>query len=298
MTAGRSSSDPAGAAASPAAARSSLAVLRELAPFMRPYGGRVVAATVALLVAAMATLVTPIAFRQMIDLGFGFSGGALTRSSAHVDYWFLALFGVSVVLAIGTAVRFYFVSWLGERVTADLRSAVYGHVLRQDPTFFETLKSGEVLSRLTADTTLIQTLVGTSVSMGLRNSLLFIGSLAMMMVTSPRLAALIVGLILLVVLPIVMFGRRVRKLSRASQDRIADASALAGERLNAIQTVQAFARESFEAGHFRESAEQAFSAAIRRTRARSILTAMAIVLVFGSIVFVLWLGAQAVSSTT
>ncbi len=297
MTAGRSSSVPAGAA-SPAAARSSLAVLRGLAPFVRPYGGRVAAAAVALLLAAVATLVMPIAFRQMIDVGFGFSDGALSRGGAHVDDWFLALFGVSVLLAIGTAVRFYFVSWLGERVTADLRSAVYGHVLQQDPTFFETLKSGEVLSRLTADTTLIQTLVGTSVSMGLRNSLLFVGSLAMMMVTSPRLAALIVGLILLVVLPIVMFGRRVRRLSRASQDRIADASALAGERLNAIQTVQAFARESFEAAHFRAAAEQAFGAAIRRTRARAILTAMAIVLVFGAIVFVLWLGAQAVMAGT
>ena len=240
-------------------------------------------------------------FRQLIDLGFsgeGAVGSALGSGalggSAQVNRSFIALFAVAVVLALGTAVRFYFVSWLGERVTADLRTAVYRHVLRQDPGFFETLKSGEVLSRLTTDTTLIQTLVGTSISMGLRNVLLFAGSLVMMLVTSPRLASLIVGLILLVVLPILVLGRRVRRLSRDSQDRVADTSALAGERLNAIQTVQAFAREAFESQRFSDATERAFGAAVRRTRARSALTALAIVLIFGAIVFVLWLGAHAV----
>jgi ATP-binding cassette subfamily B protein len=277
------------------ASRSALGVLRALLPFLAPYKARFAIAGVALLVAAAAALAVPLAFRQLIDLGF--SGGTPVGSfsgEAQVNRAFLALFGVAVVLALGTAVRFYYVSWLGERVTADLRNAIYRHVLRQDPGFFETLKSGEVLSRLTTDTTLIQTLVGTSISMGLRNALLFAGSLVMMLVTSPRLASLIVGLILLVVLPILLLGRRVRRLSRDSQDRIADTSAMAGERLNAIQTVQAFAREAFESQRFTDATERAFRAAVRRTRARSLLTALAIVLVFGAIVFVLWLGAHAV----
>ncbi len=278
------------------ASRSAVGVLRALAPFLAPYRARLVMAGVALLVAAGAALAVPLAFRELIDLGFagGASEAAGGLGGAQVNRHFLLLFAVAVLLALGTAVRFYFVSWLGERVTADLRMAVYRHVLRQDPGFFETLKSGEVLSRLTADTTLIQTLVGTSLSMGLRNALLFVGSLLMMLVTSPRLAGLIVGLILLVVLPILLLGRRVRKLSRDSQDRVADTSAMAGERLNAIQTVQAFAREAFESQRFAQATERAFRAAVRRTRARSVLTAAAIVLVFGAIVFVLWLGAHAV----
>ena len=274
------------------ASRSALGVLRSLLPFLLPYRSRLAVAGLALLVAAAATLAVPLAFRQLIDLGF--ATGLAAGGSAQVNRAFLGLFAVSVVLALGTAVRFYFVSWLGERVTADLRNAVYRHVLRQDPGLFETLKSGEVLSRLTTDTTLIQTLVGTSISMGLRNALLFVGSLVMMLITSPRLAGLIVGLIVLVVLPILVLGRRVRRLSRDSQDRVADTSALAGERLNAIQTVQAFAREEHESRRFSDATEQAFGAAVRRSRARSLLTALAIVLVFGAIVFVLWLGAHAV----
>lgn len=271
--------------------RSALGVLRALLPFLLRYRGRLAIAGVALMVAAGAALAVPLAFRQMIDLGF--AEGAFD-SAANVDRHFVLLFVVAVVLALGTAVRFNFVSWLGERVTADLRMAVYRQVLRQDPGFFETLKSGEVLSRLTTDTVLIQTLVGTSISMGLRNALLFVGSLVMMLVTSPLLAGLIVGLILLVVLPILLLGRRVRRLSRDSQDRVADTSAMAGERLNAIQTVQAFARETYESLRFDAATERAFESAVRRTRARSLLTAVAIMLVFGAIVFVLWLGAHAV----
>ena len=250
----------------------------------------------ALLVAALASLAIPVAFRQLIDIGFASRTvqDEMARGGGHVDLWFLALFGVATVLALGTAVRFYFVSWLGERVTADLRAAVYARVLRQDPVFFENLRGGEVLSRLTADTTLIQTLVGTSVSMGLRNAVLFAGGLVMLLATSARLAGLIVGLLVVVIVPILLYGRRVRKLSRASQDRVADSSALAGETLSAIQIVQAYAREAFEAARFRSAAEDAFQAAVRRTRARAILTGLAIVLVFGAIVFVLWLGAQAV----
>jgi ATP-binding cassette subfamily B protein len=201
---------------------------------------------------------------------------------------------VAVVLAIATAARFFTVSWLGERVTADIRSSVYRHVVNQSPEFFETTQTGEVLSRLTTDTTLIQTVVGTSISLALRNTLLFVGGLAMLFVTSPTLSAIIIGLLVLVVVPIVLFGRRVRTLSRDSQDRIADASALAGEILNAMPTVQAFTHEHLEASRFRSSVEGAFLTALRRIRARALLTLLAIVLVFGAIVFVLWLGAHAV----
>ena len=194
-----------------AAQRSSLSVLRALWPYMAPYRARVAVAAMALLVAAVATLVVPIAFRQMIDVGF--AARAVASERANVNLWFLALFGVAVVLALGTALRFYSVSWLGERVTADLRRAVYRQVLRQDARFFETLKTGEVLSRLSTDTTLIQTLVDQHLAR-LRNALLFVGALVVLIVTSPQLASIIVGLLLLVVLPILVFGRRVRR-SRA-----------------------------------------------------------------------------------
>lgn len=271
--------------------RSTLATLRALTPFLAPYRRRIALAGGALLLAAAAALAIPLAFRRLIDLGFGAmaSGDAQT-----VDASFAGLLAVAGLLALGTALRFYLVSWLGERVTADLREAVYRRVLRQDPTFFETLRTGEVLSRLTTDTTLIQTLVGTSVSMGLRNALLFVGSLVMMAVTSPGLASMIVALVLLLTLPLVVYGRRVRRLSRASQDRVADASAMAGERLSAIQTVQAFAREGFEAQRFGDAVERGFATSVRRVRARAVLTALAILIVLGAIVFVLWLGAQAV----
>jgi len=271
--------------------KSSLATLKGLLPFLAPYRKQFILAGIALLVAAGATLAIPYAFKQMIDAGFGPAG---LQDSAHLDRYFLGLFGVACVLGIATAARFYMVSWLGERVTADLRGAVYRHVVMQSPEFFETTRTGEVLSRLTTDTTLIQTLVGTSVSLALRNSLLFAGGLAMLFVTSVKLSSIILVMLAAVVLPIVLFGRRVRKLSRASQDRVADASALAGEILNAMPTVQAFTHERQEASRFDDSVERAFQTAMQRIRARSLLTVMAILLVFGAIVFVLWLGAHAV----
>jgi len=285
---------------SDASSKSSLATLKGLTPFLRPYRRQFLLAGVALLFAAAATLAIPAAFKQMIDMGFGAAPGAAIDASRleHINATFLALFGVAAVLAIATAARFYMVSWLGERVTADIRSAVYGHVVRQSPEFFETTRSGEVLSRLTTDTTLIQAVVGTSISLALRNTLLFFGGLVMLFVTSPRLTSIILGLLVLVVLPIVLFGRRVRKLSRDSQDRIADASAVAGEILNAMPTVQAFTREAHEAGRFGKEVEGAFTTAMRRIRARATLTMLAIVLVFGAIVFVLWLGAHAVLEGT
>ncbi len=275
--------------------KGSLAALKGLLPFLRPYRRQFVLAGIALLFAAGATLAIPAAFKQMIDHGFGAAG---SQDIQHVDAVFLALFGVAAVLAVATAARFYMVSWLGERVVADVRAAVYRHVVHQSPEFFESTRTGEVLSRLTTDTTLIQTVVGTSISLALRNTLLFAGGLVMLFVTSPKLTAIILGLLVLVVLPIVLFGRRVRKLSRDSQDRIADASALAGEILNAMPTVQSFTHEEIEAGRFSASVDGAFQTAIRRIRARATLTMLAIVLVFGAIVFVLWLGAHAVLAGT
>ncbi|MCQ4144805.1 ABC transporter transmembrane domain-containing protein [Vogesella sp. AC12] len=263
-----------------------LTPLSGLWPFLRPYRGRALLAALALLVAAMATLLLPVAFRYLIDHAF------VQREA--VDGYFLALLALALVLALFTALRFYLVSWLGERVTADVRSAVYRHVIRMSPEYFETLQTGEVLSRLTTDTTLVQTVIGTSLSMGLRNILLMLGGLVMLAVTSPSLTGYILVTLLLVILPILVFGRRVRTLSRASQDRIADSSAMAGETLNAVQTVQAFAQEARETVRFDGSVALSFDTALARIRARSQLTAVVIMLVFGAVVFVLWLGARAV----
>ncbi|MCC8404603.1 ATP-binding cassette domain-containing protein [Paraburkholderia sp. MMS20-SJTN17] len=262
--------------------------LFDLAPFLRRYAGRWALAFMALVTSAGATLALPVTFRYLIDRGF--AGG----NRAHIDRYFLALLAVSLVLAGATALRFYLVSWLGERVTADLRKAVYEHVLGMSPQFFETTQSGEVLSRLTTDTTLIQTVVGTSLSMGLRNFFLLTGGVAMLAVTSPVLSGYIMATLVVVVAPIVIFGRRMRKLSRASQDKVANASALAGEVLNAMPTVQSFSQETREAQRFAGRVETAFETALMRIRARAWLTAAVIVLVFAAIVFVLWLGAQAV----
>ncbi len=273
--------------------QSSIQTLKGLLPFLSPYKKQFYLAGVALLVAASATLAIPYAFRQMIDMGFSGQG-----SIQHVDAAFLGLFAVACVLAIATAARFYMVSLLGERVTTDIRSAVYEHVIEQSPEFFETTQTGEVLSRLTTDTTLVQTMVGTSISMALRNTLLFLGGLVMLFITSPKLSSIIILALAFVVLPIVFFGRRVRTLSRDSQDKIADSSGLAGEILNAMPIVQAYTQEPFEAARFKLSVENAFKAAMRRIRARTYLTAIAILLVFGAIVFVLWLGAHAVMNKT
>ncbi|HEX7910737.1 MAG TPA: ABC transporter transmembrane domain-containing protein [Paraburkholderia sp.] len=272
--------------AAPRASR--LGPLFALSPFLRRYAGRWALAFLALVTSAGATLTLPVAFRYLIDRGFA------AGSRAHIDRYFLALFVVSLILATATALRFYLVSWLGERVTADLRQAVYGHILEMSPQFFETTQTGEVLSRLTADTTLIQTVVGTSLSLGLRNFFLLTGGVAMLAVTSPVLCGYILATLVVVVVPIVVFGRRVRRLSRASQDKVANASALAGEVLNAMPTVQSFTQEPYEAMRFTGAAEAAFETALTRIRARAWLTAVVIVLVFAAVVFVLWLGAQQV----
>ena len=238
-------------------------------------------------VAAGATLAVPIAFRQLIDTG-------LTSQAVHREFIYLLI--IAVVLALGTALRFYFMSWLGERVVADMRELVFQNVLRQSPTYFETLQSGEVLSRLTSDTTLIQTLVGTSISLALRSSVMALGGIGMMLATSPWLAGMMVGLLLFTVLPLWAFGRRVRKMSRASQDKVADASAIAGEILSAMPTVQAFVREPYEQKRYRTAVELAFTVAKERIKVRSMLTALAITLAFSVIVFVLWVGALQVGT--
>jgi ATP-binding cassette subfamily B protein len=268
-----------------------LATLAKLLPFMAPYKRQFMAAGIALVIAASATLAIPYAFRQLLDLGFG---AEPSLNPNQLDTYFIALFAVATILGFATAARFYMVSWLGERITADIRDKVYSHVVTQSPQFFEITRTGEVLSRLTTDTTLIQTVVGTTISLALRNLLLFTGGLIMLFVTSVQLSSLILVALLVVVLPIILFGRRVRKLSRASQDRIADTSALAGEILNAMPTVQAFAREDYEARRYSQAVQSAFGTALKRIRARALLTLLAIVLIFGAVVFVLWLGMHAV----
>lgn len=265
-----------------------LSPLLGLLPFLKPYWLRWIWTFVALAIAAGTTLTLPVVFRYLIDSGFS------SGQSEHLNRYFILLFGLSIILAVATALRFYFVSWLGERVTADIRSAIYSHILRMSPQFFEITKTGEVLSRLTTDTTLIQTVVGTSLSMGLRNLFMLLGGIAMLIVTSPKLAGYILIVLVCVIAPILIFGRKVRKLSRDSQDRVADSSALAGEILNAMPTVQSYTQEERETVRFDLSVESAFKTALSRIRARSILTVVVIVLIFGAISFVLWLGAQAV----
>ena len=269
-------------------------VLVALFPYLLRYRARVICAAMTLLVAAAVTLTIPVAFRYLIDIGF-IAGASDGR---QVNLIFIVMFILAILLALSTSLRFYLVSWLGERVTTDLRSDVFANVLQQDPRFFESLKTGEVLSRLSADTTLIQSLVGSSISFGLRNLILFVGSLVMMLYTNLSLAAIILGLLAFVIGPIMLFGRRVRKLSQSSQDKLADTGALAGEIINAIETVQAYVREPFEKNRYSAACDQAFEMAIRRNRVRSALTAMAIVLIFGALVFVLWLGANAVIAGT
>lgn len=264
----------------------SLEPLRALLPFLRPYRTTLLLALVALLVAAAAMLALPVALRQLIDEGMS------SRSHETINRYFVAFLAAAGVFGVFAALRFYFVTWLGERVVADLREAVYRRVIRMDPAFFEVTRIGEVLSRLTADTTLVQSIAGVNLSITLRSSITIAGSLVMLAVTSLKLTALILVLIPLMIVPIVVLGRRVRRLSRASQDRIADTSGLADETLNAIQTVQAFTLEEQNAERFGAAVEDSFQAAVQRTRVRSSLTALATMLIFGAITAVLWVGAH------
>ena len=266
--------------------------LSGLLPFLRPYHSHIGITLVLLVLAAMATLAFPLALRSLID-------GGLVQSDKGVQVMalrehFAALFAVAMALGLFSAGRFYMVSWLGERVTADLRNAVYSHVLEQSPEFFETTQTGEVLSRLTADTTLVQTVVGSSLSMGLRNTVMGLGALGMLVWTNPLVMLQVLLVLVLIVVPSLWFGRRVRKLSRASQDRVADSSAIAAEVLNAIPVVQSYTAEGREAKRFTTSTDNAFDTAVRRTRARAVLVAFIIIATSAALLWGLYQGTQAV----
>ena len=266
--------------------------LSGLLPFIRPYRARVALAALFLVLAAASTLAFPVALKILIDRGFIATdpGARVMALREH----FLALFAVAAALGVFSAARFYMVSWLGERITADLRNAVYAHVLKQSPEFFESTKTGEVLSRLTTDTTLVQTVVGSSLSMGLRNVVMGIGALLALVVTNPLIMTQVLGILVVVVLPSIYFGRRVRKLSRASQDRVADSSAIAAEVLSEIPVVQSYVQESREAARFDRSTEDAFITARKRTRVRAFLVAFMITATFGALLWGLYQGTQAV----
>ncbi|KFN43755.1 hypothetical protein N790_10965 [Arenimonas malthae CC-JY-1] len=272
----------------PAPAKPPVNSLRGLLPFLRPHRGLLAAWLGALALSSSATLMLPVAVKHMIDQGFA--------AGSSVDRWFGLLFAVAVLLALATAARFYFVSLLGERVVADLRRALYGHLLSLDQAFFERTRSGELLSRLSADAELLRSVVGSSMSVALRSGITVLGSAVMLAVTSPRLALFVLLGIPLVVLPMALSGRRVRGVAKDSQDRVADANARAGETLGAMHTVQSYAREAFERDRFGAAVQVALGTARRRIRLQALLTAVVIVLVFGSITAVLWVGAQDVIS--
>jgi ATP-binding cassette subfamily B protein len=267
-----------------------LVSLRGLLPFLRPHRTLVVGWLFALALSSSSVLFFPWAFRHVIDQGF--------VAGAPIDRWFLLLFGVGVMVALATAARFYFVSLLGERVIADLRRTLYSHLLSLDQSFFERTRSGELLSRLSADAELLRSVVGSSMSIALRSVVTAVGSAVLMAITSPHLAGLALVGIPLIVLPIALTGRRVRGAARDSQDRVADANARAGETFNAMHTVQSYARENFERERFSEAVMRSLTAAKRRIRMQSSLTGGAMTLVMGAIVAVLWTGAHQVIAGT
>jgi ATP-binding cassette, subfamily B, bacterial len=263
----------------------SLRPLATLAPYILRHKAMLGLAGVALIVSAVAMLAVPLAVRGMVDYGFsGIDKSAIDRS-------FMLLIGIGVVLAVASSTRFYLVSWLGERVVADVRADVFRHLTTLGPAFFDTSHSGELMSRLTADTTQVKAAAGTAISQALRNAIMLIGALTMMFVTSPRLSLLVLVAIPLIVLPLVAYGRVVRQLSRRAQDTLADASAYAAENLGAVRTMQAFTHEKAVASRFVGAVERAFEAARSRLMARAGLTAMVILLAISSVVGVLWYGA-------
>jgi ATP-binding cassette subfamily B protein len=266
--------------------RSSLGALRPLAPYAFVHRTRIGLALTALIIASAATLVVPIAVRRMIDFGFSADNAGLIR------VYFLAMIGVVAVLALASGARYYLVMTLGERVVADLRADLFTHLTRLDPGFFDAEKTGEIASRLSADTTQLKATFGSSASLALRNLFLFVGAIAMMVVTSPKLSAFVLAAIPVIVLPLYAAGRSVRQRSRRAQDRLAEATAFATESLTAVRIMQSFVAESFAAGRYREAAYGAYEAARAMSEARAYVTAAALFLAFGSVVVVLWLGAQ------
>ncbi|NBW68846.1 MAG: ATP-binding cassette domain-containing protein [Betaproteobacteria bacterium] len=273
--------------------KSSPKSLSGLFPFIRPYRIQVAFAGLFLTLAAGTTLAFPWALRTLIDQGL-----ANPSSPDVLATKFFELFLVAAALAVFSAARFYTVSWLGEKITADVKNKVYAHVLRQSPTFFETTQSGEVLSRLTSDTTLVQTVVGSSLSMGLRNMVMGIGAMGMLVWTNPWLMLQVIGVLAVVIFPSVYLGRRVRRLSRASQDRVADSSAIASEVLNAIPVVQSYTAEAREADRFTTSTAQALGTALRRIRARSVLVGFIIMTSSAALLWGLYLGTLSVRAGT
>jgi len=271
-------------AAGTAAKRRDLTPLRRLVPFLKPYRAAIGGACVSLTVAAGTVLGLGAGLRALVDQGFAAGNAGL------LDKGLLVMLGVICILAASTYGRFYLVSWIGERVVADLRRAVFDHVVKLSPSFFESTRTGEVLSRLTTDTTVLQVVVGSTVSIALRNLLLLIGGSVMLLFTSAKLTGLVFLVVPLVVFPIVIFGRRVRKLSRESQDRVADIGSFVDEALSAIRTVQAYGHEDAERRNFAGRVEDAFNIAIKRVRTRALLTVIVIVLVFTSIGTILWVG--------
>ncbi|NDG47661.1 MAG: ABC transporter, partial [Rhodospirillales bacterium] len=266
--------------------RPPLTSLRVLLPHLRPYLGRAIAASLALLVAAGLLLGLGQGLRQLIDQGFGGASPASLNGAA------LAMFLIVAALGASTALRFYLVSWLGERVAGDLRRAVFNHVLSLSPAYFETARTGDILSRLTADIAVLQALVGTAISQSLRNILLAIGAASMLVITSAKLAAITLVVVPVVVLPLILFGRRERKLSRSAQERVADLAATAEETINGLATVQAFTHEAADRARFSAEVERSVGAALRRILSRAILILIVILLGFGAITFSLWVGGR------
>ena len=277
---------------SPAKRSARLRPLLELAPYVARYRGRAILALISLTVAAITTLLVPVAARRMIDFGF------TPESIAKINSYFSVMIAVVVVLACASASRYYLVMTIGERIVADLRRDVFAHLISLSPAFFDSARSGELISRLTADTTQIKSAVGASVSIALRNLLMFIGATAMMVITSPRLSGFVLLAIPVIVLPLVAFGRWVRRLSRNAQDTLAEATAYVSELVGAIRTVQAYTGEEMANKRFGGEVEQAYDAARSSTGARSVLTAIIIFIVFTSVVLILWIGSHDVLTGT
>ena len=266
--------------------RNSLASLKPLLPFVLSYKGRIAAAFVALVVASSATLVIPVAVRRVIDFGFS------DERTGMIDTYFGVMILVVAVLALASASRYYLVMTLGERVVSDIRTRVFSHLTQLDPGFYDSVKSGEIVSRLGSDTTQIKAAFGSSASIALRNAVLFFGAGALMVYTSPRLSGMVALVIPLIVLPLVAFGRSVQRRTREAQDRLADTSAFATEAMGAMRVMQAFSAEKLTIARFSRTVEQAFSSALSATRSRAILTGFAVFMIFASVTGVLWYGAQ------
>ncbi|MGI9307991.1 MAG: ABC transporter transmembrane domain-containing protein [Gammaproteobacteria bacterium] len=267
---------------------SSLKPLRAVVPFIRPYSGTLTVAIIVLLAASAATGSLPLAARYLID------NGITTGEPDQINYYFKLVFGVILAISLLSAARLYLITWLGERVVTDIRAKVYDHVIRQDPAFFEVTKTGEVLSRLTTDTTLVQSISGVGISIALRSTVMLFISIAGVLYTSPKLTLIILALVPAVVVPIIWIARKVRKLSRTAQDRVADSAGMANETLNAIQTVQSFTLEKLQSQRFGDAVEAAFGAALTRIRVRFVMSFGSMFLLFGAITAVLWLGTNEV----